>query len=67
MNLNAFSGPLPDFSGLKSLQNLSLRDNLFIGPVPVSLINLNLLKVVNLTNNLLQGPVPVFKSGVQSQ
>ncbi|XP_010528574.1 PREDICTED: receptor protein kinase TMK1-like [Tarenaya hassleriana] len=64
LHLNAFSGPLPDFSGLKALESLSLRDNLFTGPVPVSLTNLESLKVVNLTNNLLQGPVPAFKSSV---
>ncbi|CAI9756979.1 unnamed protein product [Fraxinus pennsylvanica] len=32
---NGFSGPLPDFSGLKNME--SLRDNSFTGPVPLSL------------------------------
>ncbi|KAI4307681.1 hypothetical protein L6164_030843 [Bauhinia variegata] len=64
LNLNNFSGPLPDFSGLKDLQNLSLRDNMLTGPVPASLLSLPSLKVVNLTNNMLQGPMPVFKAGV---
>ncbi|PON83165.1 Serine/threonine protein kinase [Trema orientale] len=64
LHSNAFSGPLPDFSGLKDLESLSLRDNMFTGPVPSSLLSLKSLKVVNLTNNLFQGPVPVFPSGV---
>ncbi|KAL2499038.1 putative receptor protein kinase TMK1 [Abeliophyllum distichum] len=61
---NGFSGPLPDFSGLKNLESLSLRDNSLTGPVPMSLVNLDSLKVVNLTNNLLQGPLPKFKVSV---
>lgn len=64
LHQNAFSGPLPDFSGLTDLQTLSLRDNMFTGLVPPSLMNLKSLAVVNLTNNLLQGPMPVFKSSV---
>ncbi|XP_009757873.1 receptor protein kinase TMK1-like [Nicotiana sylvestris] len=62
---NAFSGPLPDFSGLSQLQNCSLRDNSLTGPVPNSLVNLPSLKVVVLTNNFLQGPTPKFPSSVQ--
>lgn len=64
LHQNAFSGPLPDFSGLKDLQVLSLRDNMFTGVVPLSLMNLESLAVVNLTNNLFQGPMPVFKNSV---
>ncbi|KAK7300656.1 hypothetical protein RJT34_11504 [Clitoria ternatea] len=65
LHSNAFTGPLPDFSGLKGLQVLNLRDNKFTGPVPSSLVGLKSLKVVNLTNNLFQGPVPVFGAGVE--
>ncbi|OVA16198.1 Protein kinase domain [Macleaya cordata] len=64
LNQNAFSGPLPDFSGLKFLGDLNLRDNHFTGPVPPSLIGLKSLKILNLTNNLLQGPMPKFDSSV---
>lgn len=64
LHQNAFSGPLPDFSGLNELQVLSLRDNKFTGVVPASLMSLESLAVVNLTNNLFQGPMPVFKSSV---
>ncbi|KAK3007652.1 hypothetical protein RJ639_013886 [Escallonia herrerae] len=64
LHSNGFSGPLPDFSGLKGLESLSLRDNAFTGVVPMSLVNLGSLKVVNLTNNLLQGPMPEFNSSV---
>ncbi|XP_027331136.1 receptor protein kinase TMK1 [Abrus precatorius] len=65
LHSNAFTGPLLDFSGLKSLEDLSLRDNRFTGPVPDSLVGLKSLKVVNLTNNLFQGPMPVFGDGVK--
>lgn len=61
---NSFSGPLPDMSGLTSLQNFSVRNNQFTGPVPDSLLSLPSLKVVNLTDNLLQGPTPKFESSV---
>ncbi|KAF2290500.1 hypothetical protein GH714_014143 [Hevea brasiliensis] len=62
LHSNGFTGPLPDFSGLKDLQLLSIRDNSFTGPVPLSLVNLESLNVVNLTNNFFQGPMPVFNS-----
>ncbi|XP_019456185.1 PREDICTED: receptor protein kinase TMK1-like [Lupinus angustifolius] len=65
LHSNGFTGPLPDFSGLKSLKVLSLRDNSFTGPVPSSLVSLKSLKVVNLTNNFLQGPIPVFGPDVE--
>ncbi|KAG4402626.1 hypothetical protein GLYMA_02G242700v4 [Glycine max] len=61
---NAFTGPLPDLSALKSLRDLNLRDNRFTGPVSTLLVGLKTLKVVNLTNNLFQGPMPVFADGV---
>ncbi|TQD91045.1 hypothetical protein C1H46_023379 [Malus baccata] len=60
LHSNTFSGPLLDFFGLTDLRSLSLRDNLFTGPVPVSLVSLKSLEAVNLTNNLLQGPMPAF-------
>ncbi|XP_028096244.1 receptor protein kinase TMK1-like [Camellia sinensis] len=62
LHSNSFSGPLPELSGLTGLQNFSVRDNRITSLVPVSLVNLPLLKVVNLTNNLLQGPTPKFHS-----
>ncbi|KAK3027798.1 hypothetical protein RJ639_041966 [Escallonia herrerae] len=64
MHSNGFSGPLPNFLGLKGLESMSLRDNAFTGVVPMSLVNLGSSKVVNLTNNLLQGPMPKFNSSV---
>ncbi|XP_024988305.1 receptor protein kinase TMK1-like [Cynara cardunculus var. scolymus] len=64
LHSNLFSGPLPDFSGLNKLQNLSLRENSFTGPVPASLVGLQSLKVVNLTKNMLQGPMPKFDRSV---
>ncbi|XP_077230597.1 receptor protein kinase TMK1-like [Tasmannia lanceolata] len=64
LHVNAFSGSLPDFSGLKSLQDLQIRDNQFTGIVPTSLISLPSLKSVLLKNNLLQGPMPEFSNSV---
>ncbi|XP_042482128.1 receptor protein kinase TMK1-like [Macadamia integrifolia] len=64
LHSNAFTGPLPDLSGLKNLQSFSVRDNQLTGPVPHSLVSLSSLKIVNLTNNLLQGPTPKFSSSV---
>ncbi|KAG5146663.1 hypothetical protein JHK84_032206 [Glycine max] len=61
----AFTRPLPEFSGLESLQDLNLRDNAFTSPVPGSLLGLKSLNVMNLTNNLFQGAVPEFGSGVE--
>jgi hypothetical protein len=44
INYNGFSGPFPDFEGLKSLEVLSLRVK------TLSLVSLISLKVVSLTN-----------------
>ncbi|KAI3719869.1 hypothetical protein L6452_20774 [Arctium lappa] len=64
LHSNMFSGRLPDFSGLNKLENLSLRENSFTGPVPASLVGLKSLKVVNLTKNMFQGPMPKFGDSV---
>ncbi|KAF5747418.1 receptor protein kinase TMK1 [Tripterygium wilfordii] len=66
LHSNGFTGPLPDFSGLKDLVTLSLRDNSFTGPFPISLVHVGSLKAVNLTNNLLQGPMPDFGPSVSA-
>ncbi|KAJ0096056.1 hypothetical protein Patl1_15621 [Pistacia atlantica] len=62
LHKNLFSGPLPDFSGLINLVDLSLRENQFTGIVPLSLVNLPKLTTVNLTHNFLQGPTPNFSN-----
>ncbi|KAL2940087.1 Receptor protein kinase TMK1 [Bienertia sinuspersici] len=64
LNMNAFTGPIPDLSGLENLEDLNLRDNSLTGPVPVSLTKMSSLKTVNLTNNALQGPTPEFPASV---
>ncbi|XP_077241159.1 receptor protein kinase TMK1-like [Tasmannia lanceolata] len=66
LHVNAFSGPLPDFSGLKSLQDLEIRDNRLTGIVPSSLTSLPSLNKVLLKNNLLQGPIPLFENKVDT-
>ncbi|XP_074286978.1 receptor protein kinase TMK1-like [Silene latifolia] len=63
-NMNGFTGPIPDLSGLSGLEYLNLRDNSLTGPVPPSLTKMLSLKVVNFTNNALQGPTPKFSSSV---
>ncbi|KAH9611165.1 hypothetical protein KSS87_016364, partial [Heliosperma pusillum] len=63
-NMNGFTGPIPDLSGLSGLQDLNLRDNRLTGPVPPSITKMLSLKVVNFTNNALQGPTPKFSSSV---
>lgn len=62
---NAFTGPLPDFTGFDSLSDLQLRDNRLTGPVPDSLVKLKSLKKLTLTNNLLQGPMPKFSGDLK--
>ncbi|GAU20373.1 hypothetical protein TSUD_11910 [Trifolium subterraneum] len=62
---NSFTGPIPDFSNLGQLYDVSLRDNHLTGVVPSSLTSLQSLKVVNLTNNDLQGSPPKFQNGVK--
>ncbi|KAL9227282.1 hypothetical protein vseg_002990 [Gypsophila vaccaria] len=64
LNMNGFTGPIPDLSKLSGLYDLNLRDNSLTGPVPPSLTKIPSLKTVNLTNNALQGPTPKFDSSV---
>ncbi|KAG2261662.1 hypothetical protein Bca52824_068741 [Brassica carinata] len=61
---NAFSGQIPDLSGLQSLRLFNVRENQFTGVVPPSLTGLKSLTVVNLTNNCFQGPLPLFDKSV---
>ncbi|KAG2301718.1 hypothetical protein Bca52824_030369 [Brassica carinata] len=61
---NAFSGPIPDLSGLHSLSKFNVRENQLTGLVPPSLTSLKSLTTVNLTNNYLQGPTPQFDKSV---
>ncbi|KAK6918418.1 Leucine rich repeat 4 [Dillenia turbinata] len=60
LNMNEFTGPLPDFSRLTGLRKLNLRDNRLTDLVPASLVNLPSLTELKLTNNLLQGVAPDF-------
>ncbi|KAK9699824.1 hypothetical protein RND81_08G197800 [Saponaria officinalis] len=64
LNMNGFTGPIPDLSGLSGLYDLNLRDNSLTGLVPASLTKKSSLKTVNLTNNALQGPTPKFGASV---
>ncbi|CAK8570460.1 unnamed protein product [Lathyrus sativus] len=64
VNVNSFTGPIPDLSNLTQLENVCFRDNRLTGVVPPTLTSLLSLHVVNLTNNQLQGPPPKFQDGV---
>ncbi|KAH0936431.1 hypothetical protein HID58_013548, partial [Brassica napus] len=66
LTANAFSGPIPDLSGLQSLRLFNLRENQLTGLVPPSFTGLKSLTVVNLTNNCFQGPTPLFKNSLTS-
>ncbi|PON78677.1 LRR domain containing protein [Parasponia andersonii] len=61
---NWFNGSIPDLSKLDTLFDLQLRDNVFTGVVPSSLMSISSLRNVSLTNNRLQGPRPSFPSSV---
>ncbi|KAL5070951.1 hypothetical protein RYX36_021838 [Vicia faba] len=64
VNVNSFTGPIPDLSNLTQLTDVCFRDNRLTGVVPPTLTSLPSLKVVNLTNNQLQGSPPKFQNGV---
>lgn len=64
VNVNAFTGPIPDLSNLTQLEYACFRDNRLTGVVPPTLTSLPSLQIVNLTNNQLQGSPPKFKDGV---
>ncbi|XP_052481047.1 receptor-like kinase TMK3 isoform X2 [Gossypium raimondii] len=66
---NKFSGPLPDFSMLTQLRNLSLRDNHFTdnnltGVIPMELASLPNLALLDVSNNRLYGKIPSFRDNV---
>ncbi|GMY18006.1 receptor protein kinase TMK1-like [Fagus crenata] len=61
---NQFMGPIPDFSNLTQLSNVSFRDNILTGVVSASFVSLHSLKTVSLINNLLHGPTPKFGRNV---
>ncbi|EXC37762.1 putative receptor protein kinase TMK1 [Morus notabilis] len=60
---NKFTGKIPDNVGqLLSLKELNLNGNNLVGPVPQSLVNMELERL-DLSNNFLVGPIPEFKAG----
>ncbi|GJX84922.1 receptor-like kinase TMK4 [Tanacetum coccineum] len=65
LQVNSFSGAIPDLSNCSTLFDLQLRDNQLTGLVPASLVSLPKLANITLHNNKLQGPVPEFKSAVK--
>ncbi|TVU25588.1 hypothetical protein EJB05_28090 [Eragrostis curvula] len=63
---NAFTGQIPDFSGLQ-LVDFDVRDNQLTGLVPVSLTQIPTLNRVVLSNNYLQGPKGNFTKNVSTK
>jgi Leucine-rich repeat (LRR) protein len=60
---NAFTGQIPDSSGLKLVES-NVRDNLLTGPVPTSFTEIMTLNKLVLSNNYLQGSKLNFSSSV---
>ncbi|GLT38747.1 hypothetical protein SLA2020_129740 [Shorea laevis] len=58
LQINKFSGKLPDFSVWNNLTIVNLSDNGFNGSIPVSVSNLTHLLALNLSNNSLSGSIP---------
>ncbi|PRP83641.1 hypothetical protein PROFUN_03796 [Planoprotostelium fungivorum] len=55
---NQFTGEIPEiFQSFPSLKYIDLRTNLLVGPLPVSLSNLDLM-YVDLSQNQLKGSIP---------
>lgn len=58
LQLNNFSGPLPDFSVWKNLTIVNLSNNGFNGTIPRSLSSSTQLEALYLANNSLSGEIP---------
>ncbi|CDY35359.1 BnaA04g14880D [Brassica napus] len=57
---NSFSGPIPVevFCEMKSLRELNLRENQFVGQLPLCLGSLKKLRVLDLSSNQFNGNIP---------
>ncbi|KAL7618759.1 hypothetical protein Lser_V15G02707 [Lactuca serriola] len=67
LQVNTFTGAIPDLSNCTILFDLQLRDNQLTGLVPQSLMSLPKLENIAIQNNKLQGPLPVFQPRVHSE
>ncbi|KAK8627033.1 hypothetical protein V6N13_134662 [Hibiscus sabdariffa] len=57
---NSLSGKIMDFSSNLKLRDVDLSKNMFDGPIPRSLLSLELLQSLQLQDNQLIGPMPEF-------
>ncbi|KAL8478293.1 hypothetical protein ACS0TY_030268 [Phlomoides rotata] len=57
LNLNQFSGPIPDTKFCSSLRGVSLAGNNLTGPLPLSLGELPKLEILDLSFNSLEGTI----------
>ncbi|CAN7136959.1 unnamed protein product [Brassica rapa subsp. narinosa] len=57
---NSFSGPIPVevFCEMKNLRELNLRENQFVGQLPLCLGSLKKLRVLDLSSNQFSGNIP---------
>ncbi|KAJ4844110.1 hypothetical protein Tsubulata_045370, partial [Turnera subulata] len=58
---NSLSGNVMDFSQNKNMKQIDLSGNKFDGPIPESLMSLDLLESLQLEDNNLTGLIPGFK------
>ena len=56
-SINAFTGPVPDFSNLRKLSAVRLSDNKLTGTLPSFSRHSN-IKAIDLSDNNLDGPIP---------
>lgn len=56
-SINAFTGPVPDFSNLRKLSAVRLSDNKLTGTLPSFSRHSN-MKAIDLSDNNLDGPIP---------
>ncbi|KAF8404560.1 hypothetical protein HHK36_009447 [Tetracentron sinense] len=57
---NWISGNLMDFSSNEKLTHVDVSNNMFDGPISLSLLGLDFLEFLHLQDNKLTGPIPEF-------
>ncbi|WVZ09530.1 hypothetical protein V8G54_014060 [Vigna mungo] len=66
LEMNFFTGPIPELSNCTTLVELILSHNYVTGVIPSSLMSLPSLKKISLDDNYFQGSYPSFGMGVKA-